>query len=61
VNLTEQQPKHLDRNSLESHSKDGMLDLIFAQERPVRTLAPEDAKEWNVSPESLVLDLFGLC
>lgn len=29
-----------------------MLDLMFAQEPPVRTLAFEDAKEWNVSPES---------
>jgi hypothetical protein len=36
VNLTEQQPKYLDQNLLESHSKDGMVDLTFAQERPKR-------------------------
>lgn len=46
VDLTEEQAKFLDRKSLETHSKEGMVDITFGKAWPeVGTLAFEAAKE----------------
>ena len=50
LDMTEMHAKYLDITSLESHSKDGMVDLTFDQEWPkVGTLTFEAAKELGVT------------
>jgi choline dehydrogenase-like flavoprotein len=61
VNLTEQHARYLDRKSLETNSKYGMVDLTFDQEWPeVGTLTFEAAKEWGVGPQNHVFDISSL-
>jgi hypothetical protein len=56
VDLTGEYAKYLGHKSLESHSKDGMVDLTFDQSWPeVATLAFEATKESGVSAVCHVL------